>query len=163
MRTTRVYLSVKYDSIRAYQVTKRTGAFFGRAMFTIFTNINGELRRMTTIIQNEQIDFFDSLWHFNNKILGTDCMRDEQKHLRPYSIPFVTNIGDNITNGISWLADDMSQITATNADKEFHNSLPVLQANEICEDERLTSIQTYSLSSSLASRGINLKLMAQQM
>lgn len=122
------YLSMRYSCIKAYEV-ETAGSFFDRdAELRIYTDISQEWRCIQQDLRKGQSDIMEVLWYFNNQILGMATKSTEQY------VPLTHSSGGaNMGSLMSWLGDDMSQIDASQADRQFHTSPPILQANEVCE------------------------------
>ena len=121
------YLSMRYSCIKGYEV-ETAGSFLDRdATFKIFTNLGQDKRYLATDLRKGQSDIMEVMWYFNNQILGMDTMSKEDY------VPLINDAGSNASSMMSWMGDDMSQIDAAQADRQFHTSPPLLQANEVCE------------------------------
>ena len=121
-------MSMRYSSIKGYEV-ETAGSFLDRdAEFRIFTNLSQDKRCLSTDLRKGQSDVMEVLWFFNNQFLGMDTRSKEE------TVPLATAGSENASSSFrTWMSDDMCQLDAAQVDQQFHSSPPLLQANEVCE------------------------------
>ena len=122
------YLSMRYSTVKGYEV-ETAGSFLDRdATFRIFTNIDQGHRCLSTDLRKGQSDVMEVLWFFNNTFLGTDSLSKED------FVPLATAGSESASSSwMTWMSDDMCQLDAAQVDQQFHRAPPLLQANEVCE------------------------------
>jgi len=124
------YMSLRYSSIKAYEV-ETAGRFLDRdATFTLCTNLSQDKRRISTDLRKGQCDIMEVLWFFNNMLLGTNNGGMPPAYV---PVPAPQGTGDESDSLMTMFTDDMAQIDAGAANAQFHYDPCILQAEEVCE------------------------------